>query len=250
MVWETRITGVSENRIELRGYPVEELMEKMSFAGVVYLMWKGELPNESEERLLNAILVSSVDHGPTPPSIQVARLITSAGACLSSAVAGGILAISRYHGGAIADTMRMLREYLEWKKNGKGEDYVRTKVERKERLYGIGHRLHTRDPRTVKLFELARREGYEGEYVRALLEISETLSKLKGRSFPVNVDGAIGAVLLELGFSEDFANAFFILSRVVGLVAHHVEERTEFKPMRKIDPDFKYVGEEGKRVDK
>ena len=105
--WKTAVTKVEPNKLLLRGYRIDELMGGISFSQGIFLAIKGELPNERETKMLDAVLVSSIDHGVTPPSCQTARTIASAGAPLNAAVAGGVLAISRHHGGAIEDSMRM-----------------------------------------------------------------------------------------------------------------------------------------------
>ena len=108
--WSTAITRVRENEILLRGYPVEELMGGGGFAQVLYLLVKGELPDPGTARVLEAVLVSSVDHGVTPPSCQSAILSASSGAPVNAALAAGILSINEYHGGAIEACMHMLHE--------------------------------------------------------------------------------------------------------------------------------------------
>src|SRR6185295_10113701 len=89
------------------------LMGKVSFGAAVYLILTGKLPDENTGRLLDAILVSSIDHGATPPSCLAARTVASTGASLSQSVAAGIMSINRHHGGAIEDCARYLRALLE-----------------------------------------------------------------------------------------------------------------------------------------
>ena len=115
--------------------------------------------------------------------------------------------------------------------------------EKKKRASGFGHRIHTQDPRTKKLFALAEELGLAGIYVQIALGIEKTLEELSGKSLPINVDGAIAALLCELGFSPEVGNAFFIIARVPGLVAHIQEEKTRMRPMRKIHPqNYEYDG--------
>ena len=90
--WETTITKVAPNNLVLRGYSISELIGRISFSQAIFLAIMGRLPNESEAKMLDAILVSSIDHGVTPPSCLAARTIASAGAPLNSALAGGVLA--------------------------------------------------------------------------------------------------------------------------------------------------------------
>ena len=106
--WTTAITDIQPHRVAVKGYDIAQLMGNVSFGAAVYLILRGELPDEKTGRLMDAIVVSSIDHGATPPSALAARTVASTGATLSASVAAGILAINRYHGGAIEDCARQL----------------------------------------------------------------------------------------------------------------------------------------------
>src|SRR3982751_3289822 len=112
-VWNTAVTRIEPNRVAVRGYDIAELMGRVSFGAAVYLILTGELPSPAVARLLDAILVSSIDHGATPPSALAARTVASTGASLSQSVAAGISAINKHHGGAIEDCARYLRSLLD-----------------------------------------------------------------------------------------------------------------------------------------
>jgi citrate synthase len=99
--WKTTITKIEPNKIVIRGYQVDQLMGKLSYPQIIFLLIKGELPNKSVGKMLDAILVSSVDHGVTPPSCQAAITAASTGASLNAALSAGILSINEFHGGAI-----------------------------------------------------------------------------------------------------------------------------------------------------
>jgi citrate synthase len=239
-MWQTAISNVGSNKIHIRGYPVEQLIGCVSYAQMVYLVIKGELPSEGEAKLLDAILVSSIDHGVTPPSTFCARNVASTGAELNSCVSAGILAISRYHGGAIEACMDLLLETEQLKYAQKLPDSVAAKRiiqsyrEEDKRLAGFGHRLHTADPRTKKLFEVAKQLGFAGEYVVLAQTLEKELASILGKRLPLNVDGAIAALLCELDFEPVLANGFFMIARLPGLLAHIYEEKSRYKPMRKI----------------
>ena len=239
--WKTAITRVEPNRLFLRGYRIDELMGRISFAQGVFLAIKGELPTETEAKMLDAMLVSSVDHGVTPPSCLAARTVASTGAPLNAALAGGILAISRHHGGAIEDSMRVFQKALRRKNdmNTTPEEMasiiVKEYREGHKRLPGFGHRIHTRDPRTGRLFQIASDLGIAGEYVQMAKALEGAIERGSGKRLPINVDGAIAALLCEMDFPPELANAFFIMARIPGLVAHVYEEQTRMKPMRHIN---------------
>ncbi len=253
--WKTAITKIEPNKIFLRGYPLHELMGRITFSQAIYLALKGELPSEKVGRLIDAILVSSIDHGATPPSVLAARTVASTGADLNSAISAGILAISKYHGGAIEEAMRIFEEAVRRKEeSGLSEEEVATKMikekkEKRERISGFGHRIHTQDPRTKKLFSLAEELGFSGKYVSMAKAFEKGLEKILGKSLPINVDGAIAALLCELGIPKELGNSFFIMARVPGLIAHVYEEKTRMKPMRKIHPtDHEYDGPEERKL--
>lgn len=253
--WKTGITEVRPNKIRLRGYAVDDLMGKITFSQAIYLSLKGELPPPEVGRLIDAIFVSSVDHGAGPPSVLAARTAASTGAELHAAIASGVLAISRYHGGAVEEGMNLMLKIAQMAdEKGMGEEAAVKKVlqemkERGERASGFGHRIHTQDPRTEKLFGLAAELNLAGRFVRIAREVEKSLKDLSGKILPINVDGAIAALLCDLGFPPEVGNAFFIIARVPGLVAHIQEEKTRMKPMRKIHPsDFAYDGPDAREV--
>jgi citrate synthase len=249
--WKTSITKVEPNKVSIRGYPVDELMGRISFAQAIFLVLTGEMPSPEVGKLVDAIFVSSVDHGASPPSVLSARTVASTGAELNAAVASGVLAISRYHGGAIEEGMRLFLEIarrteLENKPEEKAVREVLDEMREKgKRASGFGHRIHSEDPRTKKLFDLAAELNLAGNHVRIAREVERELEEKTGKSLPINVDGAIAAVLCDLGIPPEIGNAFFIIARVPGLVAHIHEEWTRMRPMRKIHPqDFEYDGPE------
>ncbi len=253
--WKTAITDVKPNKISLRGYPVDQLIGKISFAQAIYLVLNGEFPTPEVGKLVDAIFVSSVDHGASPPSVLAARTVASTGAELNSAVAAGVSAISRYHGGAIEEGMKLFQKIakrMEEKKDSEEEvvrEILKEMKEKGKRASGFGHRIHTQDPRTQKLFSLAEELRLAGKFVRIARAVEEGLKELMDKSLPINVDGAIAALLCELDIPPEIGNAFFIIARVPGLVAHVHEEMTRMRPMRKIDPqDYAYDGPEEREV--
>jgi citrate synthase len=240
--WFTGITDVTPNNIRLRGYPIEELMGRKSFAEVVWLALRGELPSEAEGKLLDAVLVSSVDHGVTPPSTLAARAAASTGAPVNAALASGVLAVNRFHGGAVEGCMNAVAEALaEMKEKGVSREEAAAAIAERyrevgRRVEGFGHRLHDDDPRAARLFALAEELGLAREGIPTVRALEAALANVTGKVLPLNVDGAIAACLFDLGFEPYVANAFFILARVPGWLAHILEERARERPMRRIEP--------------
>lgn len=253
--WTSAITKVEPNKLSIRGYALDSLIGKTSYAQMVYLLLKGEMPSENVGKMIEAILVSSVDHGTTPPSVLSALTVASTGASLSASVAAGILSISKFHGGAIEDCMLILKSAMDIKnkkdlssENAVKEIILKFKAKNK-RVPGFGHRLHTKDPRTYILFTLAEKLGIAGDYCNLAKTIEIQLKETTGKYLPLNVDGAIAALLCEMDFDPILANGFFMIARVPGLIAHIYEEKIRQKPMRKIHPtDVSYDGPENRSL--
>src|SRR5512132_1678544 len=240
-VWHSSITRIEPNKVAVRGYDIAELMGRVSFGAAVYLILTGELPSPPIARLMDGILVSSIDHGATPPSALSARNVASTGATLSASVAAGIMSINRHHGGAIEDCAQQLKAIADRAARDSislqeaATRTLRTMSEAGERMSGFGHRVHNKDPRTARLFGLAREAGVDGVHMQTARAVAKAFADAK-KSLPINVDGAIGAILADLGMNPAAFNGIFMIARTPGLIAHVIEEQTREKPMRRIDP--------------
>lgn len=246
--WFTAITDAQPNYVLVRGYPVQELMGRVSFTDAIYLVLMGELPNERQRRLVDAILVCAVDHSITPPTARAARTVATSRPPLVSSLAAGILSISHLHGGAIEGAMRMLLE-IEAARSG-GADLDQAAMEKVEsyreggvRVPGFGHRVHTDDPRAARLLALLQENGVESRFTEVVLALGRAVEQAVGRKLTLNVDGAVAAVLCELRVPPELANGFFALARIPGLMAHVYEESTRERPLR--IPDFEAARYDG-----
>ena len=255
MKWNSKITKVEPNHLVTCGYRQEDLIGNVPFSNVVYLLLKGELPSKEHGRMIDAILSACVDHGVTPPSAMASRVVASGGVPLPSAVAAGILAIGDAHGGAIEKGAKLLQESIvRMKKENKSIEemalvIVKEAKEQKKRVPGFGHRVHTSDPRTKRLFSLAEELYIAGEHVALSKAIEVELEKSAGKKLPINVDGAIAAIISDMGFDWRLGKGFFLIGRVAGLTAHVYEEQTREKPMRKMfTVDCEYDGPEEKDI--
>ncbi len=195
-------------------------------------------PIAGERRLLDAILVAVADHGAGAPSCATARLAASGNRqSPSAAIAAGILAIGDEHGGAGCACMEIIASALDMAARESlsiseaARKTVQESIARKKRLPGLGHRTHSTDPRTAVLFAMAREAGVAGDGVALIEALGQAASELI-RPLPVNVDGALAAVLHDLGFPPVFGKLVFIIGRVAGITAEVAEEYTREKAMR------------------
>jgi citrate synthase len=236
--WRTEISTADDTDIWIRGYDIGSLMQKSTFAETIFLLHLGRIPSKEEGRLLDAILISSADHGPGSPSAATARLACSGNRkSLSSAIAAGILAIGDEHGGAGMACMETIGEGVELARSQSisieeaASRIVDDSRRRKVRLSGLGHRVHSKDPRKDVLFGMAKNCGVAGDGVAFMLALEDAVAT-KIKPLPINIDGVLAAVLYDLGFPSTFGRLAFIIGRVAGLSAQISEELTREKAMR------------------
>jgi citrate synthase len=254
--WRTALTCIEPNKILVRGYPLDEVMGRLTFGEAIYLLFMGEVPSPGIGSLMEAMLVSFIDHGATPPSTLAARNTATTGAATRACVAAGLLGFGKYHGGDIESCMQFLDTGLEMVRRGSSyreaaQQVVARCKEANEPPPGFGHRFHTRDPRAARLFQMALELEVEAEHIQMIRAVEMVLNEAAGdeRPLPVNIDGAIAAVCGDIGIPPSVANALFIISRVPGIAAHVEEERVRQTPMRQIDPkDHTYDGPSERRL--
>ncbi len=238
-VLRTSISLVKPGKILIKGYDLIEMIGKKSFGDMVYLLFQGELPKENEGKMIDAILVASCEHGLSTPSTNAARSVASGGVALQAAVGAGIVCLGEFHGGAIEQCAKMLQENIAEAREKGFEEIARKVVTEytagKKRFLGYGHGIHTpEDPRKVRLYEYARELGVAGDFIEFSQAIESQLKKITRKDLPINVDGAIGAIISDLGMHWSFGKGFFLIARAAGLTAHVQEELTKEPPMRRV----------------
>ena len=242
--WATALTHIAPNTIEVRGYPLDELMGRLSFAEAIYLLLRGEVPSPSIGKLFGAVLVASLDHGVTPPSTIAALNVATTGAPLKECVAAGLLGFGAHHSGDVMECMRFLDDVLAARREGLSYEAAAMRVaapysERGEFPPGLGHRIHTRDPRAARLLQMAHEFDLGADHCHIIRIIERVLNDAQPKgSAPLhlNLDGAIAAVCGDLGFDAEIAAGLFVIARVPGLLAHAAEEQRRQPPMRGINP--------------
>src|SRR3989344_5749386 len=230
--YRTSITTHVDGKPYVYGYDLTKLAGEKSFASTIYLILKGEMPDKSSEKLMDAMLTIAIDHGVEPSSVVAARNVYSGGSPVQAAVAAGVLAFGEYHGGAIEQAMENFRKYCPPAGGGVKklmDDFTKSG----KRVAGFGHRVYTSDPRTQKLLAIAKELGFYGKYVKFALEVEEALST-SSKKLPLNIDGIFAALLCEMGFNPKVGKEIFIIARIPGLVAHVVEEALRERPARRL----------------
>jgi citrate synthase len=260
--WSTAIIDVQPGKIGVRGYPIQDLIGRLAFVDMIWLMLRGEAPSSSQRELLEAALVAAVDHGPHAPSIAIARMAITCGVDLNNAVASGVNVLGDIHGGPGQQCMELYEaisraagdlEDLPAATDRALEEHV---AARGKIVPGFGHRFHPVDPRVAPL--LAMVDGavgsglVAGRHARIGREVEAALRRRTGREIPMNIDGVTAVVFCELGFPPPLGRGLFILSRSVGILAHAWEQMQRDErikgPMPKEIP-YTYNGPPPRRFD-
>ncbi len=239
----TALSETAADHISLRGYDLAQLIGTVPFPSVVHLLYTGDLPDASTGRLIDAVMVASIDHGAGAPSALAARTAVSGGASLQAGAAAGLLALGEFHGAAVESAMLAIGSVVTRTADGgttvaaAADRLVEARRAEGIRVPGFGHRQHRdHDPRIDRLFAVAHDAGVAGDHLAAAEAIESALTRRLGRPVPINIDGAMAALLGEVGFPSDLGNALFIASRLAGILAHANEERQTMAPMRSVDP--------------
>lgn len=232
----TSIGRSTADSITVRGLDLPgEVMGEMSFSDLAFLIASGRIPTRDEARVFNAVLVSLADHGLTPTALAARLTYTGAPEALQGAVAAGLLGGGSVFLGPVEDTARFLGETLaELSGDQTSEEatlsaaaamVVRAAVEGGRKIPGLGHPIHRElDPRTPRLYELAKEAGVMGPHLRLLELVAAAHREATGKALPINGAGAAGAALADLGFPPSLARGFALLARTAGLIGHLAEE--------------------------
>ena len=205
-----------------------DIMGKKSFTETFFFIVTGQMPDTKQTVCFDACLNILMDHGLTPSAL-VSRLVEdNVPEDMQVGMAAGLLVVANRHVGTMTGAGRILEEGP-----GEGEteeDWADRVVAEhraaKKRLPGFGHPHYApEDPRALRLFEIAAQAGCEGTHIRRMRLIEAAIEKSLGKHLTLNITGAIGAVLTEIGFPSEAMRGVAVVSRAAGLVAHMVEEK-------------------------
>lgn len=217
----TEMGWSTADRIVVRGKDLpREIIGHFNLGDMAFLELTGRAPSASESKLFNAMVVTLVEHGITPSALAARLTYLGAPEAMQAAVAAGLCGLGSVFVGSTEGCARMLFEELP---DPKADIDLKTAAKRivaeRKVIPGIGHPIHKRvDPRTPRLFEIARECGFYGPYC----ELIENIAAEK--KLPLNATGAIGALACEMGFDWKVCRGLGVMARAVGLVGHLLEE--------------------------
>lgn len=196
------------------------ISQQHTFSQMIYHVLSEKEPSAEEAKLFELILNLSIDHGPDAPSAVATIKSASEEKTISEAISNGVEQINDSHGGAIEPAMRILYQLDE--SDISPADLVKQLVDAKVKLPGYGHRIYKVDPRAQLILDTAEKLGVGESYIKIARELEQELQQQTGKVLPINIDGAIAAVLCGFGWESRLGKAVFIIARVPGLCAHYL----------------------------
>ncbi len=210
------------------GYPASELINKgYHIPHVIGLLWDKRLVSPVEAEIIKRIVMLSADHGPCVSGALVTIVGACAGIQMAQSVAAGLIMIGPRFGGAVTDAGKWFKYAVE--KELSPDDFLVHMKKNVGPVPGIGHRvksLKNPDKRVKELVGFVKSQGIPTPHLDFALSV-EKLTTSKKDTLILNVDGAMAAILTDLGFPNEALNGFFILSRTIGLIGHWIDQNRQ-----------------------
>ncbi len=213
------------DRIVVRGRDLcADLIGKTDFTSYFWLLVTGESPTPTQKKFADAVLVAIAEHGLVPSVVAARMTYAAAPEAFQGAVAAGLLGCGSVVLGSAEVAGHFLRRIAD---GAAAAEEIRALRAEKKAVPGFGHPLHADgDPRARLLLKMADAEGVAGRHVAALRAVESALPSVIGRTLPINVNGAIPAVMLDVGFPIEALKGISLLARTASLIAHLQEEKS------------------------
>ena len=225
MAASTSICTSDLTSITVRGRDlVNDLVGELSFTEMLYFLSCGRKPDAGQVKVLDACLVTIMEHGINPSTI-VARLTAHTVPDEPQvAIAAGLLGIGGQFAGTSEQCAAILQDLA---KEGDVRKTAERLIASGQPIPGFGHLHHKPDdPRTPRLFAVAEKAGIKQTHMRLLRALGKAIDEVKGRHITINATGAIGALMLDIDVPVDAIRCFSVVARSAGLTAHLLEEKS------------------------
>jgi citrate synthase len=221
----TAICTSDTHQIKVRGQDLTgEIIGNTDFTTYFWMLVTGQVPTETQKFFANAVLCAIAEHGLVPSVVAARMTYAAAPEAFHGAVAAGLLGCGSVVLGSAEVAGRFLAQVVA---DGDAEAAVRALRAEKKAIPGFGHPQHSEgDPRANLLLKLAAEHGVEGAHIKALRDVQAVLPAVLGRPLPINVNGAIPAVMLDVGFPLAALKGISLLARTASLIGH-LQEETE-----------------------
>lgn len=229
--WITAISEITPEDIYVRGYAMRDLVGRLPYSGIAYLILRGKIPTQGEWRMTDILLSSILDYGLEKSGTLAARAVASVNPQMMAGLGAGVLAAGEYALSPAPTGAFLLDTYDQWVASGQdmdsfAETFVAQLRQEKRRVPGFGHQVFRGvDPRAEKLKNFAKEFGVWGEINELYLAIHRAFQKAANKpDLVLNDVGMLAGIMTQMGFTPKEMEGLAILSTFPGLIAHISEE--------------------------
>jgi citrate synthase len=226
---KTSIAGYDADHVTVRGKDlVADLMGKVTFTELMLLQLTGKTPAPAQVAILDAVLVTIMEHGLVPSAIVTRLTHYGAPESVQGAIVAGLLGVGDRFAGTASECAQVLEKIVQAPADqhaAVATEIVKDYRTRKRPIPGFGHPVHRDvDPRSKRLTDIAKAAGGKGDYIAALETLQKAVATVIGKPIVTNVSAAIAAALCEAGVPSKAARGIVLTARCAGLAGHLLEE--------------------------
>jgi hypothetical protein len=224
--WVSEVAYKNVHRIVSRGYDTTEVMEEgYGVVDMLFIDYQARIPTVEEEQMLNYVMIMALEDGLSGPAVM-SRIVAKSKTFLTQACGASILAFGHAYGAYSAFGNR-LENYLD-----AAEAQGISVAEAAERLVkenfhdealGVSS-LMLRDPAAKRMVARAEKLGVAGKYIGFMKDIVKAAQAVSQEPVDLDMLGATGAVMMDLGFSPEATWAILAVTRSFAAGAHYIEE--------------------------
>ena len=224
--WLSEIAYKNVHRIIARGYDTTELVEaEYGIIDIIFVDFQARIPSVEEAKMLNYIMILSLEDGVSMPA-AISRIIAKSETYLTQSCGASILAFGNAYG-AYSAFGNMLDKYLARAENEGKTSEEMAEILVKENLnseaLGVSN-LMLKDPAAKRILARAEKLGVAGKYIAFMKEIVKAAQKTSKEPVDLDMLGATGATMMDLGFSPEAIWAIVAVTRAFGAGSHFCEE--------------------------
>jgi citrate synthase len=224
--WVSEVAYKNVHRIVSRGYDTTELMEQgYGVVDMLFVDYQARIPLIEEEKMLNYVMILALEDGLSMPA-AISRIVAKSKTFLTQACGASILAFGHAYGAYSAFGNR-LEEYLK-KVDDEGKSFedaaeLLVKENLNDAALGVSS-LMLKDPAAKRMFARAEKLGVAGKYIAFTRHIVKAAQKASAEPVDLDMLGATGATMMDLGFSPEATWAILAVTRSFAAGAHYIEE--------------------------
>ena len=224
--WVSEVAYKNVHRIVARGYDTTELVEEgYGLVDILFVDFQARIPLIEEEKMLNYVMILALEDGLSMPA-ALSRIVAQSKTFLTQACGASILAFGHAYAAYSAFGNRLEQYLKRAEEQGKTHQeiaHILVKENLNDESLGVSG-LMLKDPAAKRMFARAEKLGIAGKYIAFMKEIVEASQEISAKPVDLDMLGATGATMMDLGFTPEATWAILAVTRAFGAGAHYIEE--------------------------